>query len=600
MVDDGRSGFDPAAKKIIRQLELENQLLAERAEEIFLLGRIAAEVTEARSVRGVLMRGLERIAILKDTEFAAYGRWEAGGLDLAYGYFLHGDNLEAGKITLGGDLRERVGRGPVLLHGAETSLVGLPPPVRLDGSQASLTLIPALAAQDSPGCFVFAGRCSEHDQQERSLLVTRAVEIMSLRLENLRALNELSELNRRLDAKVAERTGQLEAANTELQLKIEQLEQAQKMEVLGRLAGGIAHDFNNILTAVTGHVELAALAVPEDDPLQKDLQAIREAGERGARLSRQLLSFSRRQVFKKEPLDVNASVRDLAKVIDRLIGEDIELELDLAPDTGSVLADRGRIDQVLMNLVLNARDAMSGGGRIRLSTRSVSVEPPTAADGERPIGGTGRHVELAVADDGAGIPAELRARIFEPFFTTKEAGKGTGLGLAMVYNICRRHDGWVQVDSEVGQGTVFRVYFPELAAEAVSPPSAVVKEPARGDEAILLVEDDRTIREVLVKLLDRLGYRATSCAHGQEALELLEDPDQDFDLMITDVVMPVMGGGELAARARTLHPRLPILFLSGYTDDQLGPGDPLANADGFIQKPVTMAELAAAVRRILG
>ncbi|NCQ35714.1 hypothetical protein GW813_11735 [bacterium] len=312
---------------ILRQLQLENQMPAERAEEIFLLGHISAEVTTADTPQGLLARGLEKIAILKEIPYSGYGRWREEGLDLDFCYCLHGENLESGVIRLDPRVQAEARQGMVILRGEAAARVGLPDNGESAAQVTGVVLIPAPGSRSEPGCFLFAGEGFADDPQDQVQLLNRAAEIMGMRLDVLDSLEKLSHLNRELDAKVRERT--------------RQLEHAQKMEILGRLAGGIAHDFNNILMAMVGNTELAVMDLPADSPIRENLMAVQQAGDRGSRLTRQLLSFSRQDVFTKEPLDLNADIKDPASVWERVLGEDVSLEFDLSGDVGPILADKG-------------------------------------------------------------------------------------------------------------------------------------------------------------------------------------------------------------------------------------------------------------------
>ncbi|MBI3564774.1 MAG: response regulator [Elusimicrobia bacterium] len=368
-----------------------------------------------------------------------------------------------------------------------------------------------------------------------------------------------------------------------------QLRQAQKLESVGRLAGGVAHDFNNILMAILGYAESLKQNLPYGDPRQKDAEEIILAGERAAALTRQLLAFSRRQPLVPSLVDLNATVTNLQRMLQRLLGEDVEIVCDLAAGLGKVLADHHLIEQVVLNLVVNARDAMPKGGRLTLRTRDVETDAAQA--GARP----GPYVVLEVADTGVGMDAETLARVFEPFFTTKAVGKGTGLGLSTVYGIVQQSGGRVEVSSTPGAGSCFRVFLPRAAADAVvaAPPAP----PRVGGEArgrILLVEDDETVRRIVGRLLRQEGHAVVEAKSGLEALAAVRESPERLDLMITDLVMPGIDGVELAGLVRGLRPAMRILYMSGYTEKKA-----LDAADAFIQKPFAMKALAQKVQELL-
>ena len=378
----------------------------------------------------------------------------------------------------------------------------------------------------------------------------------------------------------------------------DQLRQAQKMEAIGRLAGGIAHDFNNLLMAVTGYSELLLDRIAPTDPQYRSVEEIRKAASRAAALTRQLLMFSRKHVLEPVVLDMNTVVADLERMLRRLIGEDVELITALTPGQVSLKADRGQIEQILMNLVVNARDAMPHGGRLRIATARAAIGP---ADAARYGGvGPGDYVALEVEDTGTGMDAATLSHVFEPFFTTKEPGKGTGLGLSTVYGIVTQAGGAVLVDSEVGRGTVFRVLWP-CSAEAPRPAGDRRPRGAMlplGTEHVLLVEDEAGVRELIRDFLTRCGYAVTEAGSAFEAIELFGRNGRPVDVLITDVIMPQMNGRALADRLLAAQPSLKVLYMSGYTDDA-GVEQGLTGGAGFLQKPFTPDVLAQKVRELL-
>jgi signal transduction histidine kinase len=385
---------------------------------------------------------------------------------------------------------------------------------------------------------------------------------------------------------------------TERKALQEQLVQAQKMEAVGRLAGGIAHDFNNLLTAIKGNADLALMDLPAATPLRSDLEEIQAAAERAARLTRQLLMFSRKQVAEVEPLDLNQLLQDLEKMLRRILGEDVDLHLRTASDIGLVEADRGQMEQVVMNLVINARDAMPKGGKLTIETTQVELDADYARLHAEVT--PGPHVVLSVSDTGQGMDAETQRHIFEPFFTTKPEGRGTGLGLATVYGVVKQCRGHIWVYSEPERGTVFKIYLPVSAALAREParPSLGAAVPG-GTETIVLVEDETGVRDLAVRVLERFGYSVITTHSPLEALEVFQTRGGPLDLILTDVVMPKMSGPELIEQVRSIRPDIKVLFMSGYTDETVMRHGILAAGVPFLQKPFSSTQLATKVREVL-
>ena len=373
-----------------------------------------------------------------------------------------------------------------------------------------------------------------------------------------------------------------------------QLLQAQKMESIGRLAGGIAHDFNNMLTVINGTADLAIAAPHGGNALRQDLEQIRHAGERAAAMTRQLLAMSRQQIMHLEILDLNAALRDMEGMLRRLIGEDVTMHLALADSLGHVKADPSQIEQVILNLVVNARDAMPEGGTLTIETRDVKSGPSS----HQPLP-PGCYIVLVVRDTGVGMDDAARRRVFEPFFTTKEMGKGTGLGLSTVYGIVKQTGGSVWVDSRPGAGTTFTIYFRRVEAPATPRASPAVTADPDGDETILVVEDEPAVRSLTIRVLEAAGYRVIAAGNGAETLQLLERFTQPIDLMLTDVVMPGMNGRELASRVARLRPEIKTLYMTGYTADALLRRGVLDATSRVVTKPFTTQELRRHVREVL-
>jgi len=377
----------------------------------------------------------------------------------------------------------------------------------------------------------------------------------------------------------------------------EQLRQSQKMEAVGRLAGGVAHDFNNLLNVVAGYSDLLMKRLPGESPLRKDVTQIRRATDRAASLVRQLLAFSRRQVLQPRELDLNAVVSEMNDMLRRIIGEDIQLKTELAPNLGHVKADPGQIEQVIMNLALNARDAMPQGGRLTIATSAV---PEAELRKSRLLGIEGAHVMIAVSDTGSGMDEQTRTRIFEPFFTTKGPGKGTGLGLSTVYGIVQQTGGAIHVDSTPGAGATFRVYLPrvEKGLPTRDAEGTAESQAPAGGETILLVEDDDMLRPLLREALEVDGYTVLEARHPIDALRLAET-DKSIPLLLTDIVMPHMNGRDLAERLTARLPGLKVLYMSGYTDNDALRQDVFEANAAFLAKPFTPEALAAKVRAVL-
>jgi two-component system, cell cycle sensor histidine kinase and response regulator CckA len=378
----------------------------------------------------------------------------------------------------------------------------------------------------------------------------------------------------------------------------EQLLQSQKMEAIGRLAGGIAHDFNNLLTVIQGYSQLALNRARRGDPLHEDLSEIRQAGHRAAALTSQLLAFSRRQMVLPKILDLNTVVKNLEKMLIRVIGEDINLSVSLHPSLGLIQIDPGQIEQVILNLVVNARDAMPKGGKITIETENVQLHE---AQFLRPLSlEPGAYIKLVVNDAGCGMDDYIQSHVFEPFFTTKEQGKGTGLGLSTVYGIVKQAGGEIIVDSEVGHGTTVTIYFPKVGDLFAEPDEKTAEPEAlpQGRETLLLVEDEPAIRTLVRDTLRQQGYTVLEARHGVEALMINARYLGSIQLLVTDVVMPQMSGSEVAERLMGERPDLKVLYMSGYTDDAIVHHGTSAGT-AFLQKPFTPDTIVLKVREVL-
>ena len=442
---------------------------------------------------------------------------------------------------------------------------------------------------------VLAGGVSLDIPEEPIRTAKRGERLLHTRMICIRGADGVTKYLLGISEDITERK-QAEAEREKLE---EQFRLSQKMEAIGSLAGGVAHDFNNLLSVILSYTGFAVQGLQAGDPLKNDLLEVKKAGERAAGLTRQLLAFGRKQVLQPVALSLNQSAAGVEKMLRRILGEDIELVQTLAPDLGLTLADPGQIEQVLMNLVVNARDAMPEGGKLTIETSNVEVdEDYTAAHvAMKP----GSYVRLAVSDTGCGMDEQTQSRIFEPFFTTKERGKGTGLGLSTVYGIVKQSGGNIWVYSELGQGTTFKVYLPrDLSATAATTlkPSTAPRL-SRGTETVLVVEDEEALRKVALRTLGSAGYTVLTAGNGEEALLTSAKHVGDIHLLLTDVVMPRMSGRVLAQQLAAKRPTVKVLYMSGYTDDAIVNHGVLEAGTPFLAKPFTSTDLAQKVREVL-
>ena len=425
------------------------------------------------------------------------------------------------------------------------------------------------------------------------------VEIALKRRANEKALQNYRE---RLESMVEERTAELRAEIVEREQVEAQLLQSQKMESIGTLAGGVAHDFNNILTAIYGYSEMAMDSLEEGSPVWQDVYEIHKAGERAANLTRQLLAFSRKEVITPKTIKINSLINDMQKMLSRLISEDIRLDSELDESVGAIYADPGQIEQVILNLVVNARDAVknlseSAKKIIQISTAKVFLDDDYVTSH---LGSSsGWHLQLQVDDNGCGMTKEVMNHIFEPFYTTKGEGEGTGMGLATVYGIVKQNQGSVNVYSEPGQGTTFKIYWPIMAGEAAETEVHKLEPASGGAEVILLAEDSQPIREIVSRLLRKVGYTVIAAADGREALEKAAEYKGNIDLLFTDVVMPIMGGKGLNEKIKAIYPDIITLYASGYMDKGIHQEILTLGKDCFINKPYNNQDVKLRIRRLL-
>ena len=372
------------------------------------------------------------------------------------------------------------------------------------------------------------------------------------------------------------------------------------MDAVGQLAGGVAHDFNNLLTVILSYSTFLQEDLAPDDPRSADIQQISEAATRGAALTRQLLTFSRKQVIQLRAIDVNIVVREVEQILHRLIGEDIELVTTLGSDPWPISGDNGQLEQILINLAVNARDAMPNGGRIQIETANVELPANGGTDGVQGEAATREYVMLAVTDTGGGMTRETQQRVFEPFFTTKDLGKGTGLGLSTVYGIVTQSGGTIAIESEPGQGATFRIYFPRLVDRSVTiSVQETIRLSLHGTETVLVVEDDPALRGLTARILQANGYNVLTASNGVEALEVAMAYSGPIDMVATDVVMPKMGGRALVERLMETREDIKVLFMSGYTSDEVIRLGVLNGRTAFLQKPFASNRFVSIVRDVL-
>jgi PAS domain S-box-containing protein len=436
-------------------------------------------------------------------------------------------------------------------------------------------------------------RIAQLASSNRDLLNSRAAAVNMME-DAVEAREAVEAMNEQLRREIAEREG-AQATVTTLE---HQFRQAQKMEAVGQLAGGIAHDFNNILTAILGYSDLVLDKAAGDPELAADATEIKRAGERAARLTQQLLAFSRKQMVVPRLIDINEVLGGTEKMVRRVIGEDVQFVMALAPELNIVLADPGLVEQLVLNLVVNARDAMPLGGTLTISTANRTIDDEFVA--RHPGSAAGEHVAITVADSGCGMPPEVIERIFEPFFTTKGSGKGTGLGLSTVYGIAKQSNGYIQVESRVGAGTTFTLFLPRAAGSADAPASSPpVAESLRGTETILVVEDETFVRSLIRRTLEPRGYSVLDAGSAQEALAIEKAYEGTIHLLLTDIIMPDMNGPTLASAVQVRRPDVRVLYMSGFADHTAVDLSQVSASGAFLQKPFAAEALAAKVRQKL-
>jgi signal transduction histidine kinase/DNA-binding response OmpR family regulator len=575
--------FVAAVERELRQAELRHERerveaeLRMRARQQETVAELGLRALSGKELPDVLGRAMEAICATLDVELAGLLEAQPGGdtfvLRAGRGWHpgLVGDaSVQGGHETLLGDTLQH---GQVAVeHIRASGRYKFPQFIHDHYAMSALSV--ALHRQGGPhGCLVAFTSRRRIFTRDDALFLQAVANVIAGALERHEAEQGLLQSQTRLQS-------------------------VQKMEAIGRLAGGIAHDFNNLVQAIGGYTEILLRRLGDSDPLRRNAEEIKKAGDRAAALTRQLLAFSRQQVLQPTVLDLNTVVMNIEQLLRRLIGEDVQLKTELSSDVGPVRADAAQIEQVLMNLAVNARDAITSGGDLTIHTANVDLSRSDQREPFTVIAGP--YVLLSVADTGCGMTPEIRARAFEPFFTTKEPGRGTGLGLSTVYGIVKQSGGYIWVDSEVGQGTSVRIYLPRVKERARSE----VRRPApvsvpRGSETLLLVEDEEGVRDLIREWLIGHGYHVLAAANGVEAVEISNDYAGPIDLLLADVVMPLMGGPALSKHLASVRPDLKVIYVSGYADDALGDRQVIEAGAAFLQKPFTLDSLVRKVREIL-
>lgn len=591
----------------IQVLEEENFLLSEHKEELLLLGLIAEAMETEEDTRSLLDTVLERISILKDVPFCAFFSIKniAPCLISSYSSFQKSEIMNS-QVILSKDIISNIRQRTLIVDKCDDEKFCI-----LKKTETAFMPIAAIFIHFScpylpNGLFVFADDKRDKNELTRlAILLQRVVDMTAAKIENISLVNDLTRINKKLDAKILERTKELQKSNKNLERQMEeqkklkeQFYQAQKMEAIGKLAGGVAHDFNNLLTVINGYSDILLLKLEKNNPLYHYVEQIGGAGKRAASLTDQLLAFSRKQVIKPQIISMNTVVYDSEKMLQRLIGENIHFQTILDPNLYPVKADPGQIEQVVMNLAVNARDAMSHGGTLTIQTaNAVITEDDIRTHPELELG---HYAHLSVRDNGIGIDRETQTQIFDPFFTTKAKGEGTGLGLSTVFGIVKQNNGFITVRSSPGKGSVFNIYFPR-SREKEAPVSEPRKETGKvkGSETILLVEDDESVRELVADVLQETGFSVLSATSAEEAFHLAEQFGDKIHLMLTDVVMPGISGKELADKLNQQIPGLKVVFMSGYTDDIITKQGVLIEKFEYVQKPFSPHYLVHKIREVL-
>ena len=594
-------------KARIKILEEENSLLSENKEELLLLGLISEQVVVEKDESTLLSTVLEKISILKDVPFCASFSLNSKTAQLVSSYSaLQNTEIRDEQIQISEKFMSQLDEGATIIDLEQNQEFCLIQNTEIPFNAKTAILVPFSCRFISKGLFLFLfERQSRKELSSIFVLLLRVVEIAVSKIENISLVRELQTMNIQLDSIVKEKTHELNETNESLKTQIEeqkkikaQFHQSQKMEAIGKLAGGIAHDFNNLLTVINGFSELLLIKATQDSPGYTELKEINSAGKRATHLTSQLLAFSRKQIIKPIIVNLNNIVANAEKMLQRLIGEHINLQTILEPGLGTIKADPGQIDQILLNLAINARDAMLKGGNLTIRTQTINI---TNADThmEEEIK-PGAYSCLSLTDTGTGMDEDVQEQVFEPFFTTKDIGEGTGLGLSTVFGIVRQNKGFIQIESSPGKGSTFHVYLP-CVVDSLSNPATDDSESFKLNVkgSILVVEDDLGVQKLAVRVLDEIGYTIHIADNASSAMQILGDKSVIVDLLLTDVIMPGLSGKDLARQAVELRPDLKVLYMSGYTNDIIAKHGILAEEIDFIQKPFSPHSLIKSINKVL-
>lgn len=591
-------------EETIKVLQNENEYLASRSEDSLFIGLISEEIGRTDDVDKLLKKVLERISILKDVQFCAYCtvKDQTASIHNAYLSFAESSKVINKKIQIESGIHKKLSSGACLLRGNENIETDAFEDIQSElFAPCIFLIIPFQNSFTGEGVYFFAD--SEPVEHLVSLEVPlhRIVELVNARIENLFLMNELKKLNASLDLQVEERTKNLILANEKLQNEIterkkleEQLVQAQKMEALGTLAGGIAHDFNNILMGINGYTSMMLNELHENHPYYEKLKKVENQIQSASELTKRLLGLARGGKYEVKPIDLNELIIESSEIFGRLKKE-IKIIRSLKTGILSVEVDRGQIEQVFINIFVNAWQAMPQGGELRIETDIISPDDKYIQLHDiKP----GRYVKSAFADTGIGMDEQTRLKVFEPFFTTKEKGVGTGLGLASAYGIIRNHGGFITVESEKGKGTTFSIYLP--ASEKIPLAERMTSESiTNGSGTILLVDDQNIITEVGSEMLEMIGYSVITASSGQEAIEKYTAARDEIKIVILDMIMPGIGGGETFDQLRNINPEVKVILSSGYSIDGQASGILDRGCNGFIQKPFSLQDLSIKLQKIL-